>query len=643
MYKIIYDSYNLFIIHPNSLELWRAFPQVLVIDARYKTNSYHMPLLEIVGVTSTNKTFSIAFVFMHEEKVPNYIWALECLKSNIYDNFYPSAIVTDRELALINACKKVFPTAKRLLCRWHINHNVINHCRPMIQNSQEWSSFYQSWSSLLESPNEEVYKYHLAKLQEKLLNYPGVWNYVNGVWLTPYKEMFVDQYLNFGNHTTNRVESQHAKLKKYIESPRADLQNFLSHIHQVIQSQDTSIKASFEMSRNIRKHLFKDDQFNILRGFVSFNALDMIFNENKRIFAEQCGCKLRTSHGLPCAHELALYRCQHVPIPLDAIDIFWKKLDFSPCVSAHDGDIQCDDEVQMFTENFNKQSGSGKKSMLQKLKNMIKPQKTLFHEPAVHITSRGRPSLKKSSSKKSNIEDSRRYSTSNAPTFINSEDFGRQESARHSSYFQRQPTPRNRYFDQIPSLFHPYIMHIQDVLGDGNCGFRAISTCLGGDEDAWDNIRKELMDELCEHYYYYNNVITNEGPRIYDALNFFQKGVFAPVPYWIAMPEMAILAASKYNVILHVLSMRGSVTYLPFRTPPPPSQHVSIAIVHVDNNHYIKVVLNGEYPMPTLIHHWTRHRLEEASTWIDSYRRRFDMYEEYIDRVHTSDYMDVDE
>ena len=76
-----------------------------------------MPLLEIVGVTSTNKTFSIAFVFMYREKVSNYIWALDCLKSKIYDNFYPISIVTDRELALINACKEVFPSAKRLLCR----------------------------------------------------------------------------------------------------------------------------------------------------------------------------------------------------------------------------------------------------------------------------------------------------------------------------------------------------------------------------------------------------------------------------------------------------------------------------------------------------------------------------------------------
>ena len=93
------------------------------------------------------------------------------------------------------------------------------------------------------------------------------------------------------------------------------------------------------------------------------------------------------------------------------------------------------------------------------------------------------------------------------------------------------------------------------------------------------------------------------------------------------MPEMGILTASRFNVILHVLSMRDNVTYLPFRTPPPSSsEHVSITIVHVDGNHYIKVVLNEEYSMPTLSHHWTQTRLPEASAWIFPYQRRFDMY-----------------
>ena len=111
---------NLFFIHPTSWNIWRAFPHVLIIDATYKTNAYNKPFVEIVGVTSTQKTFSIGFVFMHNEQEPNYTWALNCLKSTLDECMQPRVIITDRELALINACRTVFPDAAQLLCRWHI-------------------------------------------------------------------------------------------------------------------------------------------------------------------------------------------------------------------------------------------------------------------------------------------------------------------------------------------------------------------------------------------------------------------------------------------------------------------------------------------------------------------------------------------
>nr|KAJ0191284.1 hypothetical protein LSAT_V11C800413350 [Lactuca sativa] len=66
---------DLFFAHLRSLEIWRAFPHVLLIDATYKSNKYGMPLSEIVGVTPTNMTFSIAFVYMHEEKQSNCVCA----------------------------------------------------------------------------------------------------------------------------------------------------------------------------------------------------------------------------------------------------------------------------------------------------------------------------------------------------------------------------------------------------------------------------------------------------------------------------------------------------------------------------------------------------------------------------------------
>lgn len=115
--KSTHELEDLFFAHPRSLEIWRAYPHILLMDATYKTNRYALPFLEIVGVTPTNKTFCIAFVFMYKEKECNYTWALECLKSSMDECIFPRVIVTDRELVAMNACNFVFPNAKGLLCR----------------------------------------------------------------------------------------------------------------------------------------------------------------------------------------------------------------------------------------------------------------------------------------------------------------------------------------------------------------------------------------------------------------------------------------------------------------------------------------------------------------------------------------------
>ncbi|XP_038688779.1 uncharacterized protein LOC119987944 [Tripterygium wilfordii] len=49
---------DLFFAHPGSLDRLRAFPNVLLMDATYQTNRYGLPLVEIVGVTSTSRLFA---------------------------------------------------------------------------------------------------------------------------------------------------------------------------------------------------------------------------------------------------------------------------------------------------------------------------------------------------------------------------------------------------------------------------------------------------------------------------------------------------------------------------------------------------------------------------------------------------------
>ena len=82
----------LFFSHHKSLEMWHAFSHVMLMDATYKTNRYEIPLLEIVGVTPTNQTFCVAFVYMHKETKSKYTWALECLKSTIDRSMFPRVI-----------------------------------------------------------------------------------------------------------------------------------------------------------------------------------------------------------------------------------------------------------------------------------------------------------------------------------------------------------------------------------------------------------------------------------------------------------------------------------------------------------------------------------------------------------------------
>ncbi|BFG22361.1 hypothetical protein CerSpe_086350 [Prunus speciosa] len=61
---------DLFWTHPINIEILRAFPHVLIMDCTYKTNRYRFSLLQIVGVTSTKLTFSVAYVYItHQTEV----------------------------------------------------------------------------------------------------------------------------------------------------------------------------------------------------------------------------------------------------------------------------------------------------------------------------------------------------------------------------------------------------------------------------------------------------------------------------------------------------------------------------------------------------------------------------------------------
>jgi MULE transposase domain len=95
------------------------------MDSTYKTNKYKMPLLDIIGILSFNTSFYSSFAFLKRER-EDYVWALKVF-SKVLDEKQPCIIITDKEFALINVIKIIFPNCTHLFCVWHIEKNILTN------------------------------------------------------------------------------------------------------------------------------------------------------------------------------------------------------------------------------------------------------------------------------------------------------------------------------------------------------------------------------------------------------------------------------------------------------------------------------------------------------------------------------------
>jgi histone-lysine N-methyltransferase SETD2 len=113
---------HLFFAAESSIELFQAYPEVILMDCTYNSNRFKMPLLTVVGITGISTTFYLAFSFIQSEKEEDFVWVLQNLALQL--PVYPKVVVTDRDLALMKAIDRVFPLASHILCQWHINKCV---------------------------------------------------------------------------------------------------------------------------------------------------------------------------------------------------------------------------------------------------------------------------------------------------------------------------------------------------------------------------------------------------------------------------------------------------------------------------------------------------------------------------------------
>ena len=102
---------HLFFAHSKSIELFKCYSEVLIMDCIYKTNWFNIPLLNIINIMALNILFFIGFAYIAREANEDYLWVIKELKTLMCgEDINNSAIVvTNCKLVLINTLKKGFP------------------------------------------------------------------------------------------------------------------------------------------------------------------------------------------------------------------------------------------------------------------------------------------------------------------------------------------------------------------------------------------------------------------------------------------------------------------------------------------------------------------------------------------------------
>ncbi|KAJ1392019.1 MULE transposase domain [Sesbania bispinosa] len=105
---------------------YHVFGDVLAFDATYKKNRYSCPMVVFFGVNHHNQTIVFGCAVVSNETEETYVWVLEqflhAMKGKV-----PVSVITDGDLAMRNAIRRVFASAHHRLCAWHLLRNALSN------------------------------------------------------------------------------------------------------------------------------------------------------------------------------------------------------------------------------------------------------------------------------------------------------------------------------------------------------------------------------------------------------------------------------------------------------------------------------------------------------------------------------------
>ena len=216
---------------PYARRSYNCFGDIIVFNTTYNTNKYDMIFAPITNVNYHGQTIIFGCAFLSDEKTESFVWLFNKFLDAMPKGA-PQVIITDQDPAMTKAIVEALPLIVHWYCIWHIlnkfseklgaiiYHDNYNLFKNVILNSETKEEFEASWFDLLKkiSLDTNAWLCHLYEILNK--------------WVPAY----VNMHFRAGMSSSQRAESSHSFLKKYI-SRKNSLMDFITRFSRAVGHQ----------------------------------------------------------------------------------------------------------------------------------------------------------------------------------------------------------------------------------------------------------------------------------------------------------------------------------------------------------------------------------------------------------------------
>ncbi|XP_057744669.1 protein FAR1-RELATED SEQUENCE 5-like [Arachis stenosperma] len=207
---------------------YHCFGDIVAFDSTYKKNKYNKPLVIFSGCNHHGQTVIFGSCLLSNETTEMYKWLLKMFVEAMGGKS-PKAVITDRDLAMRDAIKNIFPDATHRLCGWHLqrnacenikNPNFLRDFKGLIYDNNDHRDFDQRWAAILDKHNlvgstwmEKTYEIRAmwshCFLRDKFFGYIRTTSQCEGI------NSLIRFYVNRKNTLINFMHNLDRALKKY--------------------------------------------------------------------------------------------------------------------------------------------------------------------------------------------------------------------------------------------------------------------------------------------------------------------------------------------------------------------------------------------------------------------------------------------